>query len=429
MISVSGDARHRRRSLTRAACSSTTPPRSGASSGRGPVVVGRDARPSGPWVLDAVAGRRCCGVGARRDRRRRRADARDAGRGRASTARPAASSSPRATIRRRGTRSSSSGRRASSSTPRPRRAALGVGAPTRRHVGRRTSELGRGACGRRAPSTRRCARVLAPPGARARRAGRARRRSSVDGCARSAGSRRRGRCASSAARSIELDCEPDGRFTRGLEPLPENLGALGRGVREHAAPTSAWRTIPTPIAPRSWTTTACRSARSRRWRSPSESCWRARTGPVVDEPLDLPHGRGPGARRPACRSTARAVGEAHVVAGMTRCGGRDRRGGQRRRDRPRGPLRPGRHGGGRAGLPGLGRRGRGPRARPCSELPRYVMMKAQAGRRARLARAAARRARARVSTGFALDRTDGLRFARDARGCTCAPPGPSRSCG
>ena len=34
---------------------------------------------------------------------------------------------------------------------------------------------------------------------------------------------------------VELDCEPDGNFTRGLEPLPENLGALGRRVRETGA--------------------------------------------------------------------------------------------------------------------------------------------------------------------------------------------------
>jgi phosphomannomutase len=34
---------------------------------------------------------------------------------------------------------------------------------------------------------------------------------------------------------VELDCEPDGRFTRGLEPLPENLGALGARVRDTRA--------------------------------------------------------------------------------------------------------------------------------------------------------------------------------------------------
>lgn len=34
---------------------------------------------------------------------------------------------------------------------------------------------------------------------------------------------------------VELDCEPDGRFTRGLEPLPENLGSLSARVRETGA--------------------------------------------------------------------------------------------------------------------------------------------------------------------------------------------------
>jgi phosphomannomutase len=34
---------------------------------------------------------------------------------------------------------------------------------------------------------------------------------------------------------VELDCQPDGQFTRGLEPLPENLGGLGRRVLETGA--------------------------------------------------------------------------------------------------------------------------------------------------------------------------------------------------
>ena len=34
---------------------------------------------------------------------------------------------------------------------------------------------------------------------------------------------------------IELDCRPDGAFTRGLEPLPENLGALKQTVIEEKA--------------------------------------------------------------------------------------------------------------------------------------------------------------------------------------------------
>jgi phosphomannomutase len=34
---------------------------------------------------------------------------------------------------------------------------------------------------------------------------------------------------------VLLDCEPDGRFTRELEPLPEHLGALGETVRKSGA--------------------------------------------------------------------------------------------------------------------------------------------------------------------------------------------------
>ncbi len=34
---------------------------------------------------------------------------------------------------------------------------------------------------------------------------------------------------------IRLDCEPDGHFQRGLEPIPENLGRLGERVRETKA--------------------------------------------------------------------------------------------------------------------------------------------------------------------------------------------------
>lgn len=37
------------------------------------------------------------------------------------------------------------------------------------------------------------------------------------------------------ATCIPLDCEPNGRFTRELEPLPEHLGALGRAVVEQRA--------------------------------------------------------------------------------------------------------------------------------------------------------------------------------------------------
>jgi len=54
----------------------------------------------------------------------------------------------------------------------------------------------------------------------------------VDGC-RSVGGLSTVRALRSVgALVVELDCEPDGRFTRGPEPLPENLGGLGGRVRE-----------------------------------------------------------------------------------------------------------------------------------------------------------------------------------------------------
>jgi len=37
------------------------------------------------------------------------------------------------------------------------------------------------------------------------------------------------------AQVIELDCLPDGKFSRGLEPLPENIGTLGKMVKESGA--------------------------------------------------------------------------------------------------------------------------------------------------------------------------------------------------
>ncbi|GMV66928.1 MAG: phosphomannomutase [Candidatus Hinthialibacteria bacterium] len=57
----------------------------------------------------------------------------------------------------------------------------------------------------------------------------------VDGC-RSVGGRALPRVLREAGvEVIELDTEPDGRFTRGLEPLPENLGQLGKVVQENQA--------------------------------------------------------------------------------------------------------------------------------------------------------------------------------------------------
>jgi phosphomannomutase len=57
----------------------------------------------------------------------------------------------------------------------------------------------------------------------------------VDGCASVGGIAVPRLLESLGARVLELDCTPNGEFTRELEPLPENLGALGRLVRERGA--------------------------------------------------------------------------------------------------------------------------------------------------------------------------------------------------
>lgn len=57
----------------------------------------------------------------------------------------------------------------------------------------------------------------------------------VDGCASVGGVAVPALLERLGARATLLDCEPNGAFTRELEPLPEHLGALGRRVRESGA--------------------------------------------------------------------------------------------------------------------------------------------------------------------------------------------------
>jgi hypothetical protein len=75
--------------------------------------------------------------------------------------------------------------------------------------------------------------------------------------------------------TIPLDCEPNGRFTRELEPLPEHLGALGERVRASGADFGV-AVDPDADRARSSTSAASRSARSTPWRSARSRCWRRR---------------------------------------------------------------------------------------------------------------------------------------------------------
>ena len=60
-------------------------------------------------------------------------------------------------------------------------------------------------------------------------------RIAVDGCASVGGVAVPRLVAALGGEAFELDCVPNGAFTRELEPLPENLGALGSLVRERRA--------------------------------------------------------------------------------------------------------------------------------------------------------------------------------------------------
>jgi phosphomannomutase len=60
-------------------------------------------------------------------------------------------------------------------------------------------------------------------------------RVAVDGCASVGGVAVPALLERLGASVIRIDCEPNGRFTRELEPLPEHLGALGEAVREGGA--------------------------------------------------------------------------------------------------------------------------------------------------------------------------------------------------
>ncbi len=220
------------------------------------------------------------------------------------------------------------------------------------------------------------------------------------------------------AEVVELDCTPDGRFTRGLEPVPENLGALGCAVVESRADfglahdPDADRTAlvgpdGVPVGEEATLALAVTAVLARA------------KGPVVTN-LSTSQMVEDLARQAGVPFHRTAVGEAHVVTGMRNAGaviGGEGIGGV---------IAPEAH---------LGRDGTVAAALVCQAwadaggdlaaavraLPRYVMMKSKVdGVRDWPARADELRA---LFAGYGTDTTDGLRFTKDRTFLHARPSG------
>ncbi|MEP7028323.1 MAG: phosphoglucosamine mutase [Candidatus Eisenbacteria bacterium] len=381
--------------------------------GRGPVVVGRDARTSGPWVLEAVAAA-LCGVGC---------DVLDVG--------PVPTPAVQVAVLDHG---AVGGIVISAShNPAPWNALKLLG-PTGEFLDAAASARyleSVGAPGAAWATHEALGSVRPVPGAidsqvrralahpdLARAAWPRAPRVAVDGC-RSVG----GLATPRALRELgcevlEVDCEADGAFTRGLEPTPENLGALGRAVVEGGAdfglahdPDADRCAVVgrdgVALGEEATLALAVQVVLDRR-RGPIVT--NLSTSRMVEDLADV-------AGVPFHRTR---VGEAHVVTGMKQFGaviGGEGNGGV---------IAPEAH---------LGRDGTvaavllcqswadagGDLARAVQRLPAYVMMKAKVegvqdwpGRSTELERALSE---------FALDRTDGLRFSRDRAWLHARPSG------
>jgi phosphomannomutase len=113
---------------------------------------------------------------------------------------------------------------------------------------------------------------------------------------------------------VELDCAPDGRFTRELEPLPEHLGALGAAVREARADFGV---ALDPDADRAALVDAGGRALGEEYSLAlaAQVVLAARPGPVVTN-LSTSRIMDAVCARAGVALHRTAVGEAHVVAGM-----------------------------------------------------------------------------------------------------------------
>jgi len=229
----------------------------------------------------------------------------------------------------------------------------------------------------------------------------------VDGCASVGGVALPALLERLGATVTKLDCEPNGRFTRELEPLPEHLGALGESVRGAKADLGI---ASDPDADRAAFVDANGVPLGEEYTVAigTRVALDTEKGPVVTN-LSTSRMLDAVCERAGVPLHRTPVGEAHVVEGMRRLGavaGGEGNGGM---------ILPAAHYG-RDALVAMAlvahamRRGESLRAL-ADTLPRYVMIKDK------LARPADNweRSMARLESAFAgwqLDTADGLRFAR-----------------
>ncbi len=229
----------------------------------------------------------------------------------------------------------------------------------------------------------------------------------VDGCASVGGVALPALLERLGARITRLDCEPNGRFTRELEPLAEHLGALGRLVRESGADLGI---ASDPDADRAAFVDAAGAPLGEEYTVAlgTRVALETQRGPVVTN-LSTSRMLETVCARAGVPLHRTPVGEAHVVEAMHAhhaVAGGEGNGGM---------ILPAAHHG-RDALVAMALVAHAMRAGAslrelADTLPRYVMIKDKLSRRPESWEIAAERLR-RAFDGWRLDTSDGLRFAR-----------------
>lgn len=230
----------------------------------------------------------------------------------------------------------------------------------------------------------------------------------VDGCASVGGVAVPALLEQLGAQVVKLDCEPNGAFTRELEPLPEHLGALGAAVVANGADFGV---ALDPDSDRAAFVDAAGRPLGEEYTVAigTRVVLAKRPGPVVTN-LSTSRMLDGVCREAGCRLHRTPVGEAHVVAGLRATGavaGGEGNGGM---------ILPAAHFG-RDGLVAValvaqGMTGGASLRELADALPRYAMVKDKLAKPDRPWETTEAKLR-EAFAGWSLDTADGLRFARD----------------